>query len=119
MRIAVDVSPLSHPRTGIGNYLRGMVAGLAEAADESHEVVAFAPVNRSGAARIRSALSGYPLDLRVSELPLAHAFRVAWSRLGAPAAERFLGPVDVLHFSDWMFPPQRTGLRATTVHDLI
>jgi glycosyltransferase involved in cell wall biosynthesis len=25
----------------------------------------------------------------------------------------------VLHFSDWMFPPQRAGVRATTVHDLV
>ena len=25
MRIVVDVSPLSHPRTGIGNYIRGML----------------------------------------------------------------------------------------------
>ena len=26
MRIVIDVSPLSVPRTGIGNYVRGMVA---------------------------------------------------------------------------------------------
>jgi glycosyltransferase involved in cell wall biosynthesis len=119
MRIAVDVSPLSHPRTGIGNYVRGMIAGLTEVANARHEVVAFAPVNRSGAARIRSALSESSLDLRLIELPFAHGYRVAWSRLGAPAVERFIGPVDVLHFSDWMFPPQRGGVRATTVHDLI
>jgi glycosyltransferase involved in cell wall biosynthesis len=119
MRIAVDVSPLSHPRTGIGNYLRGMIAGLTLAADAVHEVVAFAPVNKSGAARIRSALGDCPLELRLVEVPFAHGSRVAWSRLGAPAVERFIGPVDVLHFSDWMFPPQRRGLRATTVHDLI
>jgi glycosyltransferase involved in cell wall biosynthesis len=119
MRIAVDVSPLSHPRTGIGNYLRGMIAGLTEAADGRHEIVGFAPVTKTGAARIRSALSGCQLDLRLSELPLAHGYRVAWSRMRMPAVERFLGPVDVLHFSDWMFPPQRAGLRATTVHDLI
>jgi glycosyltransferase involved in cell wall biosynthesis len=119
MRIAVDVSPLSHPRTGIGNYLRGMIAGLTEVADGRHEIVGFAPVTRMGAARIRSALGGYPVDLHLTELQLAHGYRVAWSRLGAPAAERFLGPFDVLHFSDWMFPPQRAGLRATTVHDLI
>ena len=31
MRIVVDVSPLSHPRTGIGNYIRGSLAGMAEA----------------------------------------------------------------------------------------
>ena len=119
MRIAVDVSPLSHPRTGIGNYLRGMIAGLTQVAGGRHEIVGFAPVTRAGAARIRSALGGCQLELRLTELPLAHGYRVAWSRLGAPAAERFLGPLDVLHFSDWMFPPQRAGVRATTVHDLI
>jgi alpha-1,3-rhamnosyl/mannosyltransferase len=27
--------------------------------------------------------------------------------------------VDVLHFSDWMYPPQRAGVRATTIHDLV
>jgi glycosyltransferase involved in cell wall biosynthesis len=52
-------------------------------------------------------------------LPGAHAWRTAWSRLGAPAAERWLGPFDVLHFTDWMYPPQRNGLRATTIHDLV
>jgi len=119
MRIAVDVSPLSHPRTGIGNYLLGMLAGLAAVVGGSHEVVAFAPVSRSGAQRVRAALQGLPVDLLLAELPLAHGWRVAWSHLGVPAVERFLGPVDVLHFSDWMFPPQRGGVRATTVHDLI
>ena len=42
-----------------------------------------------------------------------------WSRLGRPPVERFLGRVDVLHFSDWMYPPQRAGVRATTIHDLV
>jgi glycosyltransferase involved in cell wall biosynthesis len=44
---------------------------------------------------------------------------MAWSRRGRPPVERFLGPVDVLHFSDWMYPPQRAGVRATTIHDLV
>ena len=30
VRIVVDVSPLSHPRTGVGNYIRGSLLGLAE-----------------------------------------------------------------------------------------
>src|SRR6185437_11363022 len=44
---------------------------------------------------------------------------MAWSRRGSPPLERFLGPFDVLHFSDWMYPPQAGGVRATTVHDLV
>src|SRR5207302_4075604 len=49
----------------------------------------------------------------------AHAVRTAWSRAGRPPAERFLGEFDVLHFSDWMYPPQDAGLRTTMVHDLV
>src|SRR5262249_840066 len=26
---------------------------------------------------------------------------------------------DVMHFSDWMYPPQSSGVRATTIHDLV
>jgi glycosyltransferase involved in cell wall biosynthesis len=32
--------------------------------------------------------------------------------------ERLAGALDVFHFSDWMYPAQRGGLRATTVYDL-
>jgi glycosyltransferase involved in cell wall biosynthesis len=119
VRIAFDVSPLSHPRTGIGNYIQGSLRGLAEVAGSEHEIVAFAPTSPQGKRNIPAALEGIPLDLRLRFLPFAHAWRQGWSRLGRPPVERFLGPIDVLHFSDWMYPPQRGGVRATTVHDLV
>jgi glycosyltransferase involved in cell wall biosynthesis len=119
VRIAFDVSPLSHPRSGIGNYLRGSLAGLVEAAGGEHEIVAFAPTSPQGLRAIPEALAGIPIEPRLRFLPFAHFWRQAWSRLGRPPVERFLGPVDVLHFSDWMYPPQRGGLRATTIHDLV
>jgi glycosyltransferase involved in cell wall biosynthesis len=119
MRIAFDVSPLSHPLLGIGNYIRGSLAGLVEVAGAEHEVVAFAPTSLRGPHRIRAALDGIDVELRTWRLPYSHAVRTAWSGLGRPSAERFLGDVDVLHFSDWMFPPQRAGIRATTIHDLV
>jgi glycosyltransferase involved in cell wall biosynthesis len=119
LRIVFDVSPLSHPRAGIGNYIRGSLAGLAEAAGGRHEIVAFAPTSGEGTRAIPAALEGIPVDLRLRVLPFAHAWRTAWSRLGRPALERFLGRFDVLHFSDWMYPPQARGVRATTIHDLV
>ena len=119
MRIAFDVSPLSHPRTGIGNYVQGSLAGLAEAAAGRHELIAFAPTRPRGRRLIREALADVPVDVRTLVLPWSHAFRMGWSRLGRPSVERFLGPVDVLHFSDRMVPPQRRGLRSTMVHDLV
>jgi alpha-1,3-rhamnosyl/mannosyltransferase len=90
-----------------------------EVAAGEHEIVAFAPTSIRGPERIRSALSGLDVELRTWRLPFSHALRTAWSTFGLPAAERLLGDFDVLHFSDWMFPPQRDGVRATTVHDLV
>src|SRR6266536_174615 len=119
MRIVVDVTPLSLPKTGIGNYIRGMLAGLAEAGAGRHELVAFGPSGPRGREPIRRPLAGLPLELRLPLLPRAHVWRTAWSRLGRPPVETFLGPLDVFHFSDWMYPAQRAGLRATTIHDLV
>jgi glycosyltransferase involved in cell wall biosynthesis len=119
VRIAFDVSPLSHPRTGIGNYVRGSLAGLAEAAAGEHDLVAFAPTRLRGRRLIHEALTGVPVEVRTLVLPWSHAFRMGWSRLGRPPVERFLGRVDALHFSDWLVPPQRAGIRSTMVHDLV
>ena len=115
----MDVSPLSLPRTGIGNYVRGMVAGLAEAARDRDELVAFAPSGPRGRRRIQEALAGLPVELRLPLLPRAQIWRSSWSRAGHPAVETIVGAFDVFHFSDWMYPPQRNGVRATTVHDLV
>jgi glycosyltransferase involved in cell wall biosynthesis len=119
VRIAFDVSPLSHPLLGIGNYVQGSLGGLAEAAGGEHEIVAFAPTSIRGPSRIRAALQGIDVEVRTWPLPFSHAIRTAWSALGRPSAERLLGRFDVLHFSDWMYPPQRGGVRATTIHDLV
>jgi len=119
VRVAFDVSPLSHQLLGIGNYMQGSLGGLVEAAEGRHEIVAFAPTSIRGPERIRAALAEIDVELRTWRLPWSHAVRTAWSRVGRPQAERFLGSFDALHFSDWMYPPQRAGVRATTIHDLV
>jgi len=118
VRIAYDVTPLSHPRTGVGNYILGALKGMAEAADGSHELVAFGPVSIRGRALLDSTLADLPIERRIATVPFGHAVRTAWSRLGRPSAERFLGHMDVLHFTDWMVPPGRPRVRATMIHDL-
>ena len=116
MKIAFDVSPLSQPRTGVGNYVLCSLRGLVEAGGD---VVAFAAVYARGKRQVEDALAGIDVERRLTVLPLARVWRGAWSRLQWPTAERVLGRFDVLHFSDWMYPPQRAGVRATTIHDLV
>jgi glycosyltransferase involved in cell wall biosynthesis len=118
VRIAYDVTPLSHPRTGVGNYILGTLKGMAEAADGSHELVAFGPVSVRGRKLLDAALVGLPIEQRIVTVPFGHAARTVWSRLGRPPVERFLGRTDVLHFTDWMVPPGRPRVRATMIHDL-
>jgi glycosyltransferase involved in cell wall biosynthesis len=118
VRIVVDVTPLALPRTGIGNYTIGMLQGLVDAGG-GHEIVAFAPVGPRGARSVRIALDGLPIDRRILTVPpSSHTWRTAWSRLGRPTVERLVGRLDVFHFSDWMYPAQQGGVRATTVYDL-
>jgi glycosyltransferase involved in cell wall biosynthesis len=120
VRIAFDVSPLSHERTGVNNYIRGSLAGLAEVARAlGHEIVAFAPTSPEGRRAIPEAIAGIDVELKLATLPGAHGWRTAWSAIGYPPAERWLGRFDALHFTDWMHPPQKRGVRATTIHDLV
>ena len=116
MRVVVDVSPLSHPRTGIGNYIRGMLSGLVEAGAE--DVVAFALASERGARAIDASLDGVPVERLVHTRPLAYGWREAWSALGRPRLERLVGGFDVFHLSDWLHVPQRGGVRAVTIYDL-
>ncbi len=46
----------------------------------------------------------------------AHALEPG--RAGLPPSASS-GGFDVLHFTDWMYPPQAAGVRATTIHDLV
>jgi glycosyltransferase involved in cell wall biosynthesis len=118
VRIAYDVTPLSHPRTGVGNYILGALKGMLAATGGEHEVVAFGPVSIRGRRVLDGNLDGLAVDRRVVTVPFGHAARRAWGALGRPSAERLLGDFDVLHFSDWMVPPQKSGVRATMIHDL-
>jgi glycosyltransferase involved in cell wall biosynthesis len=119
MRIAFDVTPLVVPRTGIGNYLRGVLAGLCARRSPGDEVVAFALASGGEREAVEAALDGLPVTTRFAARPLANVWRRGWSAIGGPGLERWLGPFDVLHVTDWWHPPQRHGVRATTIHDLV
>jgi glycosyltransferase involved in cell wall biosynthesis len=118
LRIVVDVTPLALRPTGIGQYWLGMLHGLAEAGDDT--VVAATIVGPRRRRVLESALAGVPVARRLRTVPpSSHTWRTLWTRLGHPAIEALAGDLDVFHFSEWMQPRQRRGVRATTVHDLV
>jgi glycosyltransferase involved in cell wall biosynthesis len=92
---------------------------MVAAAAGEHEIVAFAPTSIRGPRAIRAALAGLDVPTRLVPLPASHALRTAWSRLGRPPVEWLCGPLDAFLFSEWMYPAQRRGVRATVFHDLV
>ena len=120
MRIVFDVTPLSHRRTGVGNYIRGSLRGIVEAAEGEHEVVAFGVISARARAEVETSLRDLDVETRIVTLPpSANLWRTLWSRIGYPPVERLTGRLDVFHFSDWMYPRQRDGVRSTLIHDLV
>jgi glycosyltransferase involved in cell wall biosynthesis len=119
MRLVFDVTPLSVPRTGIGNYLLGSLRGASEAAGTEHELVALALAGRSELRRIEEALTGVPVELIALERRVPNLWRRGWTATHYPPLERLLGPFHGLHVTDWWHPPQKHGVRATTIYDLI
>jgi len=119
VRLAFDVTPLSVPRTGIGNYVRGVLSGVAGCCGEEDEVIAFSLSGRSGVDIARAALADIPLHKRLASAPAANIVRRTWSAIGHPGIERLIGKIDGLHLSDWWYPPQTAGIRATTIYDLV
>jgi glycosyltransferase involved in cell wall biosynthesis len=102
-RIAVDVGPLYGRRTGVGNFVAALTAALAD--DD------------------RVDLHPYLLSIRtrpepgVRRLPLpAAAALELWSRADRPRADRWLGPCDVVHGTNYVVPPSRHPC-VVTVHD--
>jgi len=120
VRVVVDVTPLFNPLTGIGWYWIGMLDGLVRASEGRHEVVAFSVSGPRRRRPIARALDGLAVERRLVVVPpSASTWRRLWTRAGWPPVERFAGRLDVFHFSEWMQPAQRGGVRTTTIHDLV
>ncbi len=120
MRIVVDVTPLFNPLTGIGNYWVGMLDGLVQASHPDTHVVAFSVTGPRRRRAVAAALDGLPVERRLTVVPpSAQTWRSLWTRFRWPPVELLAGRLDVFHFSEWLQPSQRRGVRTTTIHDLV
>ena len=112
IRLALDGTPLLGPRTGIGEVVAGLTAGLAVRSDL--EVTAYALTWRG-----RHDLGGVvPAGVRAATAPIPARFaRQAWLRAEHPRIERWTGPVDVVHSTNYVGPPTRAR-SVVSVYDL-
>lgn len=112
MRLALDGTPLLGSRSGVGEVVAGIAPELARRPDV--ELIAYALTLRGRddlAARIppgtRAATRAYP----------ARLVRQAWRHSEHPSIERWTGPVDVVHATNYVGPPTKAR-EVVSVYDL-
>jgi glycosyltransferase involved in cell wall biosynthesis len=101
-------------RTGVGVSVAGFITAVS--ADPAVDVVAFALSATAG----RSLPTVLPDTVRAGRaipIPGTALLRV-WERFDHPAVERWTGPVDVVHGTNFVVPPSRNAARLVSVHDL-
>ncbi len=112
MNIVFDFRPALSRATGVGTYVRNLVAALGGSfPDDSYTVF-------SASWRDRLDPSLVPESVRVADWKIpVRALDWSWHRWRLPAVERFVGPVDIAHSPSPMLLPARAARTVITVHD--
>lgn len=105
MRVAFDTGAARDQPTGITRYVLELARALGgEDVDLRPYMVSF---------RAREVGE----DVKHLRVP-ARAVEVAWRRFSRPVIERLVGPIDVVHGTNFVLPPARDAKGVVTVHDL-
>ena len=112
LRVAVDGTPLLGIRTGVGHTTAALLDALA--GREELELVVYA-ITLRGRAQLANMV---PAGVRAATQPIPARFvRTLWQHAPTPRIERWTGPVDVVHATNFVGPPARAPV-VVTVHDL-
>ena len=107
MKIGLDISQIIHPG-GVANYTKNLAENLQKNPDL--DMVYFFSA-------LRKSYKGSLKNVKKFKLPPT-LFEVLFNRIRSVGIEKFLGPLDIYHSSDWVQPPTKAK-KVTTYHDLI
>lgn len=110
LRVGLDATPLLGTRTGVGRYVHGLLAGLAELQAIAPPVLAAFSLR----GHLPDDVAGRASPVRVP----ARVLHRAWQRVPFPPVELLTGPVDVFHAGNFVLPPTLRSAGVVTVHDL-
>jgi glycosyltransferase involved in cell wall biosynthesis len=110
LRVGLDATPLLGTRTGIGNYVAGLLDGFAQV--EGGPEIVLTPFTWRG---VEGLPGGYA---RAPRRFSARALQECWTRMDWPPVEYLSGPVDVFHGTNFVLPPARRAAGGVSVHDL-
>lgn len=114
MKIAIDISQAIYG-TGVSVYTKNLAASLIKLFPDDEFVLFGGSLRRkqeliSLAKKLKGTPKIYPFPPTFMDL--------IWNSLHILPVEKLIGPVDIIHTSDWTEPPSRLP-KITTVHDLI
>lgn len=123
MKIGIDISQMAHEKTGVANYVRGLVGNLLRTDQENEYVLFYSSLRK------KFLISNFEF-LNKSQIPNSKVqiktFRIPptlldflWNRLHVCPIEWFIGNVDVFITSDWTEPPSLRAKKVTILYDLI
>lgn len=113
LRVALDATPLLGTPTGVGTFVAGALGELARRDDVRLRAYA---LSLRGRHRLPSKLPPN-VDAVTRPMPAAVLLR-AWAVSDLPPASWFTGPVDIVHGTNFVAPPNGTRGAVVTVHDL-
>lgn len=113
LRVALDATPLLGHRTGIGAFCLGALTALGT--EPGLAVQAYA-VSWRRQSHVDPLL---PPGVTAPQRPMpARPLHALWSHSSLPPLEWFIGPVDVVHGTNFVVPPTRRAGAVVSVHDL-
>lgn len=107
VKVGFDISQIIHPG-GVANYTKNLGLELQKH-DDLSMVFFFSAFRKSYHGPLR--------NVKKFRLPPT-LFEVMFNRIRTVGIEKFIGPVDVYHSSDWVQPPTKAKT-VTTYHDLV
>lgn len=107
IRIGMDISQTAH-KGGVATYTYNLTKKLSEIPDL--EMVYFY-------SSLRKPYKGKLKNLKSYRLPPT-LFEMLFNRWRNVSIEKFMGPLDIFHSSDWTQPPSKAK-KVTTYHDVV
>ena len=118
MKIGMDISQTVYG-TGVSRYTEELVKSLLKI-DTRNDYIFFGASLRlyPKLLNLKKGLSDHKnVSFKLIPLPL-FVFEFLFNKLHILPIEHLIGPVDLLHTSDWLEPPIRSAKKVTTIHDL-
>lgn len=120
MVIGIDISQIVYEGTGVGRYVREIVAELLRQ-DKQNEYILFGASlrNRQIFGEYFNSVMQLSKRVKLITVPLPPTFLdLLWNKWHIIPIEWFIGKIDIFWSSDWVQPPLAQAYGITTIHDL-